>query len=112
MKKDGRDSEVRSKLISYSIIGGVGITALAIALRMHGASKPALYLAYPGVYLMQSFLQGFLDWLPGGLGMNLIAETFTFILANTASYTLVIFLLLRIFIPDRSEDLPSIVGEE
>jgi hypothetical protein len=102
----------RSKLIWYSIFGAACITALAIVLRMHGASRPALYLSYPGVYLMQSFLQRFLDWLPGGFGMNLIAETFTFIFANTASYAIVIFLLLRIFIPDRSEDLPPIVDKK
>jgi hypothetical protein len=102
---------VRTTLIWCSILGGACITALAIALRMHGASGPAFYLSYPGIYLMQSFLQSFLDWLPWGLG-NLITETCTFIIANSVSYTLVIFLLLRIFIPDRSEDLPPIVDEK
>ena len=102
---------MRSKLIWYSIFGGAGITVLAIALRMLGISRPVIYLSYPGIYLMQSFLQSFLDWLPWGFG-NLITETLTFLLANTLSYAIVIFLLLRIFVPDRSEDLPPIVDEK
>jgi hypothetical protein len=100
---------MRTKLIWYSLLGGACITALAIVLRMHGVPRPAFYLSYPGIYLMQSFLQSFLDWLPWGLG-NLITEALAFILANTVSFALVIFLLLRIFVPDRSEELPPIRG--
>ncbi len=103
---------MRSKLIWYSILGGVCITALAILLRTHGVYRPVLYLTYPGVYFMQSFLLRFLDWLPRSVGMNPAVETLTFIIVNSASYAFVIFLLLRIFIPDRSQDLPSIVDEK
>ncbi len=99
---------MRSKLIWYSIIGGAAITALAIVLHGIGSRQPAKYLSYPGIYLMDSFLQRFLDWLPGGFGLNLIVQTLAFFLANTASYAIVILLVLRIFIPDRSEALPSL----
>jgi hypothetical protein len=109
-ERSERGSAVRSRLIWNSILGGGCITILAIALRMFGIAWPVRYLSYPGIYLMQSFLQRFLDWLPGGFGMNLIAETLTFIIANTLSFALVIFLVLRIFIPDRSEELSPIVA--
>ena len=61
---------------------------------------------------MQSFLQRFLDWLPGDFGLNLIVDNLTFFIANTLSFALVIFLLLRIFNPDRSETLPPIANEK
>ena len=88
------------------------MTTLAIVLRAQGAHRLVFYLAYPGIYWMQSFLQRFLVWLPFGIGTNAIAETFTFILANTASYAILIFLLLRIFIPDRSQNLPSLSNQK
>ena len=107
-----RSLPTRSKLIWYSILGGACITALAIAIRIYGNGQIAFYLGYPGIYCMQSFLQRFLDWLPGGIGMNAIAEILAFAISNTASFAALIFLLLRIFIPDRSKALPPLVDEK
>ncbi len=102
----------RSKLIWYSLLGGTCITALAITLRIYGSGQFAFYLGYPGIYCMQSFLQTFLDWLPGGIGMNAIAEILAFAISNTASFAALIFLLLRIFIPDRSKALPPLLDKK
>jgi hypothetical protein len=102
----------RSKLIWYSLLGGACITALAIVVRVYGTGNVAFYLGYPGIYCMQSFLQRFLDWLPGGIGMNAIAEILAFAISNTASFAALIFLLLRIFIPDRSNTSPALLDEK
>jgi len=101
---------VRRKLIWYSILGGVFITLLAIALRSAGINRPVPYLTYPGSYLMQIFFQRFLEWIP--YADNLISELLLFFVLNVLGYTFVIFLLLRIFIPDHSGELPPLTGKE
>ncbi len=106
------DEVVRAKLIWDSIMGGTFITALAITLQLLGIHRPVLWLSYPGVYFMQAFFLRFLAWLPGGIGDNLIAETLGFVVWNTAAFAFVIFLVLRIFWPDRSGELGSIVKGE
>lgn len=103
---------MRSKLIWYSVLGGFLITALAIVLRSVGIYRPIPYLTYPGSYLMQAFVERFLSWLPWGIGDNLLSELFAFVFLNVLGYAFVIFLLLRIFIPDRSGELPPITGEK
>jgi hypothetical protein len=100
---------VRSKLIWYSILGGVGFTALGLVLRMAGIYRPVPYLLYPGSYLMQAGIARFLEWLPWDIGGNLISELLAFFVLNVAGYAFVIFLLLRIFYPDRSQNLPPII---
>jgi hypothetical protein len=102
----------RPKLIWYSLLGGACISALSITIRIYGNGQIAFYLGYPGIYCMQSFLQGFLDWLPGGIGMNAIAEILAFTISNTTCFAGLIFLLLRIFIPDRSKTLPPLLDEK
>jgi hypothetical protein len=103
---------VRSKLIWYSILSGLFITFLAIGLRWAGIYRPVPYLTYPGSYLMQAFVERVLGWLPWGIGDNLVSELFAFFTLNVLGYASVIFLLLRIFIPDRTSDLPSITGKK
>lgn len=103
---------MRKKLIWISILGGVFITVLAVFLRHWGIYRPVPYLTYPGVYLMQAGVDRALGYVPWGLGDNLISEILVFFALNVAGYAFVIFLLLRIFIPDRSGDLPSITGEQ
>jgi len=104
------DTRVRSTLIWYSLLGGFLITALAVVLRSMGIYRPVPYLTYPGSYLMQAFVERFLSWLPWGIGDSLVLELFAFVVLNVLGYALVIFLLLRIFIPNRSDDLPPITG--
>ena len=103
---------MRKKLIWISVAGGVFITLLAVALRQVGIYRPVPYLTYPGSYLMQAFVDRLLGWIPWGLGDNLISELFVFFALNVAGYGFVIFLLLRIFYPDRSEELPPLTGEK
>jgi hypothetical protein len=103
---------VRKKLIWISVLGGVFITLLAVALRAMGIYRPVPYLTYPGAYLMQAFVFKFLAWLPWGMGDNLLSELFAFFALNALGYAFVIFLLLRIFIPDRSGELPPLTGEK
>lgn len=103
---------MRKRLILYSVLGGVFITILAIALRAAGFYRPVPYLTYPGSYLMQAFVDRMLGWVPWGLGDNLISELVVFFALNVAGYAFVIFLLLRIFVPDRSGRLPPLTGEE
>jgi hypothetical protein len=103
---------VRRKLIWYSILGGVFITLLAIALRFAGISRPVPYLTYAGSYLMQIFFQRLLEWIPWQYADNLISEDLLFFVLNVLGYALVIFLLLRIFFPDRSLDLPPLTGKK
>ena len=71
------DSHVRRKLIWYSILGGVFITILAIALRSAGIYRPVPYLTYSGSYLMQAFFQGFLEWIPWKYADNLKLTKFS-----------------------------------
>jgi hypothetical protein len=106
------DSHVRRKLISYSIFGGVFITLLAIALRSAGIYRPVPYLTYSGSYLMQAFFQRFLEWIPWKYADNLISELLLFFVLNVLGYAFVIFLLLRIFFPDRSGELPPLTGKK
>ena len=102
---------MRKKLVWISIAGGVFITLLAVALRAMGIYRPVPYLTYPGSYLMQAFVDRLLGYIPWGLGDNLISELVVFFALNVAGYAFVIFLLLRIFYPDRSNKLPPITGE-
>jgi hypothetical protein len=106
------DSHVRRKLIWYSIFGGVFITLLAIALRSAGIYRPVPYLTYSGSYLMQAFFQRFLEWIPWKYADNLISELLLFFVLNVLGYAFVIFLLLRIFFPDRSGELPPLTGKK
>jgi hypothetical protein len=108
----GLDTGVRAKLIWWSVLGGSCVTLLAITLQVLGVHKPVIWLSYPGVYFMQAFFARFLEWLPWEIGDNAIAETITFFTLNTAGYGFVIFLVLRIFMPDRSGELGSIVEGE
>jgi hypothetical protein len=103
---------VRKTLILYSVLGGVFITVLAVVLRAAGIHRPVPYLTYPGVYLMQAFVDRMLGWVPWGLGDNLISELVVFFALNVAGYAFVIFLILRIFVPDRSDDLPPLTGDD
>jgi len=101
---------MRKRLIVYSVLGGAFITVLAVVLRAMGIYRPVPYLTYPGVYLMQAFVDRMLGWIPWGLGDNLISETIVFFALNVGGYATVIFLVLRIFVPDRSRDLPALTG--
>jgi hypothetical protein len=103
---------VRSKLIWYSVFGGVFITALGIGLRFAGIYGPVPYLTYSGSYLMQACFQRFLEWIPWRYADNLISELFLFFVLNVLGYAFVIFLVLRIFFPDRSAKLPPLTGEK
>ena len=102
---------MRTKLVWISLLGGVSITLLAVALRALGIYRPVPYLTYPGSYLMQVFVDRLLGYIPWGLGDNLISELVVFFALNVVGYAFVIFLLLRIFYPDRSTELPPITGE-
>jgi hypothetical protein len=106
-----RDSHVRRRLIWYSISGGVLITVLGLALRFAGISRPVPYLTYSGSYLMQIFFQRFLEWIPWKYADNLITELLLFFVLNVLGYAFVIFLLLRIFFPERSNELPPLTGK-
>jgi hypothetical protein len=103
---------VRRKLIWYSILGGVFLTLLAIVLRTAGFSRPVPYLTYAGAYLMQNFFQRLLEWIPWQYADNLISELVLFFVLNVLGYAFVIFLLLRIFFPDRSGELPPLTGKK
>ena len=103
---------MRRKLIWYSILGGVLLTLLAIVLRFAGIYWPVPYLTYPGAYLMQTFFQRFLEWIPWKYADNLISELLLFFVLNVLGYAFVIFLLLRIFFPDRSPELPPLTGKK
>ena len=103
---------MRRKLIWYSIVGGAFLTLLAIVLRLAGINWPVPYLTYPGAYLMQTFFQRFLEWIPWQYADNLISELLSFFALNVLGYTFVIFLLLRIFFPDRSFELPPLTGKK
>ena len=61
---------------------------------------------------MQALVDRLLGYIPWGLGDNLISELVVFFALNVAGYAFVIFLLLRIFYPDRSHELPPITGEK
>jgi hypothetical protein len=106
------DNRMRRRLIWYSILGGVFITLLAIALRFAGIYRPVPYLTYAGAYLMQAFFQRFLEWIPWKYADNLISELLLFFLLNVLGYAFIIFLLLRIFFPDRSGELPPLTGKK
>jgi hypothetical protein len=106
------DNHMRRKLIWYSILGGVFLTLLAIVLRFAGIYRPIPYLTYAGAYLMQAFFQRFLEWIPWKYADNLISELLLFFLLNVLGYAFVIFLLLRIFVPDRSGELPPLTGKK
>jgi len=103
---------VRRKLIWYSILGGVFLTLLAILLRFAGIYWPVPYLTYAGVYLMQAFFLKFLERIPWLYADNLISELLLFFVLNVLGYAFVLFLLLRIFIPDRSSELPPLTGKK
>jgi hypothetical protein len=105
------DSHVRRELIWCSILGGVFITLLAIALRSVGIYRPVPYLTYSGAYLMQTFFQRFPAWIPWKFADSPISELLLFFVLNVLGYAFVIFLLLRIFLPDRSGELPPLTGE-
>jgi len=103
---------VRRKVIWYSILGGVFLTLLAIALRFAGINRPVPYLTYAGSYLMQAFFQRLLEWIPWKYADNLITEDLLFFVLNVLGYASVIFLVLRIFSPDRSSELPPLTGRK
>ena len=103
---------MRRKLIWYSILGGVFLTLLGIMLRSAGIYWPVPYLTYAGAYLMETFFQRFLEWIPWKYADNLISEVVLFLLSNIVGYAFVIFLLLRIFFPDRSSELPPLTGKK
>jgi len=103
---------VRRELIWCSILGGVFITLLAIALRSIGIYRPVPYLTYSGAYLMQTFFQRLLAWIPWKYADNPISELLLFFVLNVLGYALVIFLVLRIFFPDRSGELPPLTSKK
>jgi hypothetical protein len=103
---------VRRKLIWWSFFGGVFITVLGIGLRFAGITGPVPYLTYSGSYLMQIFFQRFLEWIPWQYADNLISEFVLFFALNVLGYAFVIFLLLRIFVPDRSGELPPLTDKK
>ena len=103
---------MRRKLISWSLFGGVFITVLGIGLRFAGITGPVPYLTYSGSYLMQIFFQRFLEWIPWRYADNLISELVLFLMLNVFGYAFVIFLLLRIFFPDRSGELPPLTDQK
>ena len=103
---------MRKRLMWTSVLGGVFITLLAIVLRALGIRQPVPYMTYPGVYLMQAFVDRMLSWMPWGLGDNLISESLVFFALNVAGYAAVIFPILRIFLPDRSGELPPLTGNK
>jgi hypothetical protein len=105
-------TQVRRKLIWCSILGGVFITLLAIVLRFAGIYWPVPYLTYPGTYLMETLFQRFLEWIPWKYADNLISELLLFFVLNVLGYAFVIFPLLRIFVPDRSSELPPLNGKK
>ena len=100
------------KLIWYSIVGGAFLTLLAIVLRFAGINWPVPYLTYPGAYLMQTFFQRFLEWIPWQYADNFISELLLFFALNVLGYAFVIFLLLRIFFPDRPFEMPALTGKK
>ena len=102
---------MRKKLIWISVFGGVSITLLAVTLRAMGIYRPVPYLTYSGSYLMQTFVDRLLGYVPWGLGDNLISELVVFFALNVAGYAFVIFQLLRIFYPHRSNDLPPLTSK-
>jgi hypothetical protein len=101
-------SSLRRRLIWWSVWGGVFITVLGLVLHMAGINRPVPYLTYSGTYLMQVFFQRFLEWIPWEYADNLISEDVLFFVLNVAGYGFVIFILLRIFFPDRSGELPPL----
>jgi hypothetical protein len=103
---------VQRKLIRWSLLGGVSITVLGLAFRFAGISGPVPYLTYSGSYLMQIFFQRFLEWIPSRYADNLLSEFVLFFALNVLGYAFVIYLLLRIFFPDRSGALPPITGQK
>jgi len=103
---------VQRKLIWWSLLGGVFITVLGLGLRFAGITGPVPYLTYSGSYLMQIFFQRFLEWIPWRYADNLISELVLFFVLNVLGYGLVIFLLLRIFFPDRSGELPPLTNNK
>ena len=103
---------MRRKLIGWSVLGGVSFTVLGLALRFAGISGPVPYLTYPGAYLMQIFFQRFLERIPWQYADNLLTEFVLFFALNVLGYAFVIYLLLRIFFPDRSGTLPPLAGKE
>jgi len=103
---------VRRKLIWWSLLGGVFITLLGLGLRFAGITAPVPYLTYSGSYLMQIFFQRFLEWIPWRYADNLISELVLFFVLNVVGYAFVIFLLLRIFFPDRSGELPPLTDKK
>jgi len=103
---------LRRKLILWSLFGGVFITVLGIGLRFAGITGPVPYLTYSGSYLMQIFFQRFLEWIPWRYADNLISELVLFLMLNVFGYAFVIFLLLRIFFPDRSGELPPLTDQK
>ena len=108
----GLDTRVRLKLICYSVLGGIFLTLLGIVLRIAGIHRPVPYLTYAGAYLMQAFFERLLEWIPWKYADNLISELLLFFLLNVAGYAFVIFLLLRIFFPDRSSELAPLTGKK
>ena len=102
---------MQRKLIGWSVLGGVFITLLGLGLRFAGITAPVPYLTYSGSYLMQIFFQRFLEWIPWRYADNVISELVLFFALNVLGYAFVIFLLLRIFYPDRSE-LPPLSGNK
>jgi hypothetical protein len=103
---------LQRKLIWWSLFGGVFITLLGLALRFAGITAPVPYLTYSGSYLMQIFFQRFLEWIPWQYADNLISEFVLFFALNVLGYAFVIFLLLRIFVPDRSGELPPLTDKK
>ena len=103
---------MRRKLIVWSILGGSFITCLGLGLRFAGMTRPVPYLTYFGSYLMQLFFQRFLEWIPWRYADNLLSEFLLFFVLNALGYGFVIFLLLRIFIPDRSGGLPPLTNQK
>ena len=103
---------MRRKLIWYSVLGGVFVTLLGLVLRAAGIGWAVPYLTYSGSYLMQVFFQRFLEWIPWQYADNLISEVLLFFVLNVLGYACVIFLLLRIFVPDRSGELPPLTGKK
>jgi len=61
---------------------------------------------------MQTFFQRLLAWIPWKYADNPISELLLFFVLNVLGYALVIFLVLRIFFPDRSGELPPLTSKK
>ena len=74
------------------------------------ASSPALHVG--GFACRHREVLSPSEWIPWQYADNLISELLLFFALNVLGYAFVIFLLLRIFFPDRSSELPPLTGKK